>query len=96
MGNGIVIEGDSVRLGESWHHGAVVLSWDNVLRGASDIHDAYNVVLHEFAHQLDQEGGEAHGSPVLPRRSMYIAWGVCLARSMCIYNKMPHTVGGRY
>ena len=75
MGNGIAIEGDSVRLGESWHHGAVVLSWDDVLRGASDIHDGHNVVLHEFAHQLDQEGGEAHGSPILPRRSMYIQTG---------------------
>ncbi len=74
MGNGMVIEGDSVRLGESWHHGVVVLSWDDVLRGASDIHDGHNVVLHEFAHQLDQEGGEAHGSPILPQRSMYIAW----------------------
>ncbi|MBI2472167.1 MAG: zinc-dependent peptidase [Planctomycetes bacterium] len=71
---GIVREGDSVRLGESWHHGAVVLSWDDVLRGAADIHDGHNVVLHEFAHQLDQEGGAAHGSPILPRRSMYVAW----------------------
>lgn len=71
---GIVREGDSVRLGESWHHGAVILSWDDVLRGAADIHDGHNVVLHEFAHQLDQEGGEAHGSPILPRRSMYVAW----------------------
>lgn len=71
---GIVREGDSVRLGESWHHGAVVLSWDDVLRGATDIHDGHNVVLHEFAHQLDQEGGAAHGSPILPRRSMYVAW----------------------
>ena len=74
MGNGIVLEGDSVRLGESWHRGAVVLSWDDVLRGAADIHDGHNVVLHEFAHQLDQEGGAAHGSPILPRRSMYVAW----------------------
>jgi len=74
MGNGIVIEGDSVRLGESWRRGAIVLSWDDVLRGASDMHDGHNVVLHEFAHQLDQEGGEANGSPILPRRSMYIAW----------------------
>lgn len=71
---GIVREGDSVRLGESWQHGVVILSWDDVLRGAADIHDGHNVVLHEFAHQLDQEGGAAHGSPILPRRSMYVAW----------------------
>ncbi len=71
---GIVGEGVSVRLGESWQRGAVILSWDDVLGGAADIHDGHNVVLHEFAHQLDQEGGAAHGSPILPHRSMYVAW----------------------
>lgn len=71
---GFVIEGDSIRLGESWHRGVVILSWNDVLQSAADIHDGHNVVLHEFAHQLDQEGGEAHGSPVLERRSLYVAW----------------------
>ena len=75
MGSGIVLEGDTVRLGEAWRHGVVVLAWDDVLRGAADIHDGHNVVLHEFAHQLDHECGDAHGSPLLPRRSMYVAWG---------------------
>jgi Mlc titration factor MtfA (ptsG expression regulator) len=74
VGNGIVAEGDSVRLGESWHSGAVVLSWNDVLYGAADIHDGHNVVFHEFAHQIDHDGGESHGSPVMERRSMYLAW----------------------
>ncbi len=74
VGNGIVAEGESVRLGESWHSGAVVLSWNDVLCGAADIHDGHNVVFHEFAHQLDHDGGESHGSPVMERRSMYLAW----------------------
>jgi Mlc titration factor MtfA (ptsG expression regulator) len=71
---GVIREGTSVRLGESWGRGTVVLSWDDVLRGAADIHDGQNVVLHEFAHQLDQEGGSVGGAPLLPRRSMYVAW----------------------
>jgi Mlc titration factor MtfA (ptsG expression regulator) len=71
---GVVREGVSVRLGESWLRGGVVLSWDDVLRGAADIHDGQNVVLHEFAHQLDQEEGAGDGAPILPRRSMYAAW----------------------
>jgi len=71
---GIVVEGREIRLGESWMAGAIVLSWDDVLRGAADIHDGHNVVFHEFAHQLDAESGKAEGAPVLPRRSMYIAW----------------------
>ena len=52
----------------------VVLSWDSVLSGAADIHDGHNVVLHEFAHQLDQQCSVGDGAPVLPRRSMYVAW----------------------
>jgi Mlc titration factor MtfA (ptsG expression regulator) len=71
---GVVGEGLSARLGEAWATGAVVLSWDDVRQGAADIHDGHNVVLHEFAHQLDQESGAAEGLPVLERRSMYVAW----------------------
>jgi Mlc titration factor MtfA (ptsG expression regulator) len=71
---GTVIEGVHTRLGESWYRGPIVLSWDDVLGGAADIHDGHNVVFHEFAHQLDSESGANEGAPVLPRRSMYIAW----------------------
>jgi Mlc titration factor MtfA (ptsG expression regulator) len=61
-------------LGESWAQDVLVLAWDSVLSGAADMHDGQNVVLHEFAHQLDQEDGVADGAPILPRRSMYVAW----------------------
>jgi Mlc titration factor MtfA (ptsG expression regulator) len=71
---GTVEEGFDARLGESWTQGAVILSWDDVKRSASDVHDGHNVVLHEFAHQLDQEDGQADGEPVLPSRSSYLAW----------------------
>ena len=69
-----------VRLGESWQHGAVVLSWDSVMRGASDIKDGHNVVMHEFAHQLDQEDGAADGAPILEQRSQYVTWARVLSR----------------
>jgi Mlc titration factor MtfA (ptsG expression regulator) len=72
--DGLVAEGTQARLGESWARDVVVLAWDSVLSGAADIHDGHNVVLHEFAHQLDQESGTGDGAPVLPRRSMYVAW----------------------
>ena len=52
----------------------VVLAWDAVLRGAADVRDGHNVVLHEFAHQLDTEDGAADGAPVLPRRAAYGPW----------------------
>jgi MtfA peptidase len=78
-GYGVVHEGASARLGESWVRGVVVLSWDDVLAGAADVHDGHNVVLHEFAHQLDQEDGSGDGAPPLPRRSMYVAWARVLS-----------------
>jgi Mlc titration factor MtfA (ptsG expression regulator) len=78
--DGFVADGAEARLGESWRRDVVVLAWDSVLFGAADIHDGHNVVLHEFAHQLDQEDGTGDGAPVLPRRSMYVAWARVLGR----------------
>lgn len=66
--------------GESWDRGALVLSWKDVLDGAGDVRDGYNVVFHEFAHQLDSENGSDDGVPRLPRPSMYAAWSRVLGR----------------
>ena len=75
MAGGLIAEGPEARLGESWERGVVVLAWDSVLSGASDLHDGHNVVFHEFAHQLDQEsGGAGDGAPKLANRSLYAAW----------------------
>jgi len=71
---GIVDESESGRLGESWVEDVVVLAWDAVRAGASDAGDGHNVVLHEFAHQLDQEDGTSNGAPILEHRSRYVAW----------------------
>ncbi len=79
-GEMLVTEALEARAGESWSHGYVILSWDDVLKGASDIHDGHNLVFHEFAHQLDEETGAANGAPILPHRSMYIAWARVLSR----------------
>lgn len=74
LGGGLASDDPQARLGESWVSGVVVLVWDSVRAGAADIHDGQNVVLHEFAHQLDQESGASDGAPILPRNSMYVAW----------------------
>jgi hypothetical protein len=49
--------------GESWAGGPVILSWADV--EAANPEDAYNVVLHEFAHKLDMLDGDADGIPPL-------------------------------
>ena len=50
--------------GESWSQGQVILSWQDTLEGAAIADDGRNVVIHEFAHQLDQENGKATGAPL--------------------------------
>jgi Mlc titration factor MtfA (ptsG expression regulator) len=60
--------------GESWDFGKVVLSWQDTLAGAKIPDDGRNVVIHEFAHQLDQENGKANGAPILYQGQNYKAW----------------------
>jgi len=78
--DGTVSEGPQVRFGESWKTGAVVLSWDDVRRGAEDFRDGRNLVLHEFAHQIDSEDGPADGAPPLRGRSNTAVWARVLGR----------------
>jgi len=85
--DGTVSEEPSVRLGESWHHGPVVLAWDDVVAGGLDPHDGRNVVLHEFAHKLDEEDGATDGAPRLARRSMYGPWARVLGREFLALRK---------
>ena len=60
--------------GESWEQGKVIVSWSDVVAGARDPGDGYNVVLHEFAHALDHEDGAANGLPPLPRDMPVARW----------------------
>ncbi len=77
---GVVTEARQDLLGESWGDGRVVLSWDHVLHGAHDWTDGQNVVLHEFAHQLDSESGNNNGAPYLGSATNYRNWSEVLSR----------------
>jgi Mlc titration factor MtfA (ptsG expression regulator) len=63
--DGAITEEIQARGGESWPHGAVVLAWDDAFAGAVELNKGRNLVLHEFAHQLDEEDGAADGAPLL-------------------------------
>ena len=60
---GVQQEQRQALLGESWTQGQVILSWNDTVQGAATANDGHNVVIHEFAHQLDQENGPANGAP---------------------------------
>ena len=73
--NGFVVtERETVRTGESWARGPVVLSWADARLGAMDETDGHNVVFHEFAHQLDDLSGHTDGVPVLGKAQSYAEW----------------------
>lgn len=63
-----------VLAGESWEIGKVVLSLQDTVDGADIPNDGHNVVIHEFAHQLDQEDGKANGAPILGKGQSYTCW----------------------
>lgn len=76
---GIVDTSPQDMLGESWHNGKVILAWDSVLRGSRNFIDGQNVVLHEFAHQLDSEDGAVDGTPLLGGEHSYRSWAGVLS-----------------
>lgn len=76
---GILQNQSQVLSGESWAHGQVILSWRDALEGAAIVDDGRNVVIHEFAHQLDQEKGYANGAPDLRDPDNYGRWSRILS-----------------
>ncbi len=68
----------SQRAGESWVRGPIVLSWGDMHRGSINGFDGHNVVLHEFAHKLDEQSGDMNGLPVLREDSHYKEWAAVL------------------
>jgi Mlc titration factor MtfA (ptsG expression regulator) len=60
---GVVHHIRHVRAGEAMAGGPLVLSWDDV--AASGGGEGYNVVIHEFAHKLDERNGGIDGLPAL-------------------------------
>ena len=53
---GVVTEGTRVLSGQAFETSRIVLSWRDVAEGSAT-DEAYNVVLHEFAHYLDHSVG---------------------------------------
>lgn len=61
----VVSVNHEIRAGEASGHGQVVLAWSECEAGAVNPQGEHNVILHEFAHQLDYLDGSADGAPPL-------------------------------
>ncbi len=70
----VVSEEVVVRSGESWSRGPVILSWRDSHQGAMNTADRHNVVLHEFAHQLDDLSGHTDGAPLMAEGQSLQEW----------------------
>ena len=88
-----MIESEDARLGESWTRGVVVLAWDHVASSARHL-GGDNVVLHEFAHQLDAEDGSMDGAPDLGSRARFASWARVLGEEFAELSARLHAGRG--
>jgi Mlc titration factor MtfA (ptsG expression regulator) len=56
------------------YRGPVLLSWQDVLPEGRDPDEGFNVVIHEFAHQLDFLDNAINGTPPLGDRELEARW----------------------
>lgn len=72
---GLVDDAPIEQIGESWQGDRILLSWADV--DAALAGDSVNVVIHEFAHQLDDENPWSEGAPPM---SDYAQWSQVMRR----------------
>ena len=83
------IENKDISLRTVCYHGSGVLAWDYVRQGSVNSEDGQNVVLQEFAHQLDHEDEISDGTPILENWSGYAV----LARIMSMeYERLQSSI----
>lgn len=75
---GVVTETIEERLGESWQEGTVVLAWDNIEELIRGTRCDGNVIIHEFAHQIDAQRGICDGALLRAQGDHCRDWGELL------------------
>jgi MtfA peptidase len=71
---GTEIDVREARSGEAWSHGTLLLAWDEVEESLNGKLFGRHIILHEFAHLLDLETGEADGLPWLDDGLTRLEW----------------------
>lgn len=75
--DGVITQASRPLAGQAWDSTRIILSW----RDVEDAGDGYNVVIHEFAHWLDEEAGDADGVPLLGSRREHEEWAAVMQRA---------------
>jgi MtfA peptidase len=73
--------------GEAWDQGLLILSWDDVEESGEL--DGHHVVLHECAHWLDMQAGDANGRPPLHTGMSAQDWSEAFSRAYAAFRRKP-------
>ena len=96
LAGGVVHAQRQALAGQSWAHGQVVLGWAEVLAGAAAPADGRNVVVHEFAHQIDQDKGLADGRPWRPKAGQRQRWAAVMGDALARLQATPSALISDY
>lgn len=91
---GVLSAHREVLAGESWGDGQVILSWEDTLEESIASGEGKNIVIHEFAHQLDQQTGVANGAPLLASGQRYRMWAEVFGREFMHLRQQPQDEEG--
>lgn len=78
--DGLVVHQDQHVAGLAYREGYVVLSWHDVVMGGRSSGDGHNLVIHEFAHCLDNIDGDMSGDLIFSDQQMAQRWEAVLDR----------------
>lgn len=92
---GLVTQRNQVLLGESWSDDRVILAWDHANRSKTAHDTGQDVVLHEFAHQLDSESGSTNGAPHMTGQARQARWSEVFLREFALLQEAArhHSAG---
>ena len=81
-------------VGEAWHDGPVILSWEDT--EDAGVADGHNVVIHEFVHKLDMLNGPADGFPPMHDSTDAGTWTETFTTAYADFQENPKPGLSRY
>jgi Mlc titration factor MtfA (ptsG expression regulator) len=85
---------DTQLAGQAVVRGTVLLAWDEVLREGREPECGHNVVLHEFAHQLDFAEEVSSGVPELGDAALESRWKYAMAVAFADHRRAVQSKAG--
>lgn len=93
---GVVHNWQEELTGETLQGGPLMLAWSDVAAAGRTAQDSYNVVIHEFIHVMDLQGGVADGCPPMPTAARALWLEVLHAEyeAFCEHTELWERFGG--